>query len=111
IGYDQDKRQQEQERLGLETVVRLQEEFNEEERQRIARVYKVARSFSEVEWEDIQARIEADDELAHRLQAEEREKYSEAKIARLLAELINQRKRHFAQQRAKERRNKLPTHA
>ncbi|GJX38562.1 hypothetical protein Tco_0251865 [Tanacetum coccineum] len=60
----ENKRQQEQERLGLETVVRLQEEFDEEERQRIARVHKVARSFSEVEWEDIQARIEADDELA-----------------------------------------------
>ncbi|GJW79901.1 hypothetical protein Tco_0143876 [Tanacetum coccineum] len=58
------------------------------------------------EWEDIQARIEADEELAQRLQAEEREKYSEAEKARLLAELINQRKRHFAQQRAKEMRNK-----
>ncbi|GJS17269.1 hypothetical protein Tco_0411741 [Tanacetum coccineum] len=46
-----------------------------------------------------------------RLQAEEREKYSEAEKTRLLTELINQRKRHFAQQRAKERRNKLPTQA
>ncbi|GJU48195.1 hypothetical protein Tco_1217750 [Tanacetum coccineum] len=36
-------------------VVRLQKEFDKEERQRIARVHKVARSFSEVEWEDIQA--------------------------------------------------------
>ncbi|GKE46871.1 hypothetical protein Tco_1478129, partial [Tanacetum coccineum] len=62
----ENKRQQEQERLGLETVVRLQEEFDEEERQRIAKEHKVARSFSEVEWEDVQARIEADDELAQR---------------------------------------------
>ncbi|GJW86633.1 hypothetical protein Tco_0161973 [Tanacetum coccineum] len=45
------------------------------------------------------------------LQAEEREKYSEAEKARLLVELINQRKRHFAQQRAEERRNKPPTQA
>ncbi|GKB15292.1 hypothetical protein Tco_0849215 [Tanacetum coccineum] len=36
--------------------------------------------------------VEADEELAHRLQAEEREKYSEAEKARLLAELINERK-------------------
>ncbi|GJR51547.1 hypothetical protein Tco_1402068 [Tanacetum coccineum] len=97
------KRQQEQERVGLETAVRLLKEFDKEERQRIARVHETASSFSEVEWEDIRARIEDDEELAQRLQAEEREKYSEAEKARLLAELINQRNRQFAQQRAKER--------
>ncbi|GJR59953.1 hypothetical protein Tco_1502115 [Tanacetum coccineum] len=58
------KRQQEQERLGLEIAMRLQEEFDEEERQRIAKVHEAARSFFEVEWEDIRARIEADEELA-----------------------------------------------
>ncbi|GJR05918.1 retrotransposon protein, putative, ty1-copia subclass [Tanacetum coccineum] len=46
-------------------------------------------SFNIEEWEDIQATIEADEELAQRIQAEEREKYSEAEKARLLAELIN----------------------
>ncbi|GJX24614.1 hypothetical protein Tco_0230910 [Tanacetum coccineum] len=61
-----------QERLGLETTVRLQEEFDEEERQRIARVHEAARSFSKVEWEDIRARVEASEELVQRLQTEER---------------------------------------
>ncbi|GKC90172.1 hypothetical protein Tco_1150821 [Tanacetum coccineum] len=51
------KRQQEQERLGLQIVARLQEEFDEEERKRIARVHEATRSFSEVEWEDIRARV------------------------------------------------------
>ncbi|GKC10126.1 hypothetical protein Tco_1001736 [Tanacetum coccineum] len=46
-----------------------------------------------------------------RLQAKEREKYSKAEQARMLAELINQRKRYFAAKRAKERRNKPPTQA
>ncbi|GKC65296.1 hypothetical protein Tco_1097894, partial [Tanacetum coccineum] len=55
--------------------------------------------------------VEADEELAQRLQAEEREKYIEAEQARLLTELINQRKRYFAEQRAEERRNKPPTQA
>ncbi|GJX18515.1 hypothetical protein Tco_0221192 [Tanacetum coccineum] len=105
------KRQQEQERLGYEAALRLQEQLNEEERQRIAKAHKVASSFNIEEWEDIRVRIEADEELAQRLQAEEREKYSEVKKVRLLAELINQRKRHFAQQRAEERRNKPPTQA
>ncbi|GJS38812.1 hypothetical protein Tco_0563855 [Tanacetum coccineum] len=84
---------------------------DKEERQRIARVHEEASSFNIEEWEDIQATIEADEELAQRIQAEEREKYSEAKKARLLAELINQRKRYFSQQRAEERRNKPLTQA
>ncbi|GKC74156.1 hypothetical protein Tco_1120039 [Tanacetum coccineum] len=51
---------------------------------------------STAEWEDIQATIEVDEELAQRIQAEEKEKYSKAEKERLLAELINQRKRYFA---------------
>ncbi|GJX66329.1 hypothetical protein Tco_0300672 [Tanacetum coccineum] len=61
------KLQQEQERLGFKEAVRLQAELEEEERQRIVR----------------------------RLQAEEREKYTEADQARMLAKLINQRKRLY----------------
>ncbi|GJT55067.1 hypothetical protein Tco_0990121 [Tanacetum coccineum] len=69
-------------------------------------VHEEVSSLMSVEWEDIQATIEDDEELALRIQVEEREKYSEAEKARLLVDLINQRKRHFAQQRTKERRNK-----
>ncbi|GJW51522.1 hypothetical protein Tco_0092873 [Tanacetum coccineum] len=90
------KLQQRQERAGYEAAVRLQEQLDEEERQRIARLHEEASSFNIEEWEDIQATIEADEELAQRIQAEEREKYSEAEKARLLAELINQRKRYFS---------------
>ncbi|GJR58260.1 putative ribonuclease H-like domain-containing protein [Tanacetum coccineum] len=100
------KLQQRQERAGYKAVVRLQEQLDEEERKRIVGVHKEDSSFNIEEWEDIQAIIEADEELAQRIQAEEREKYSEAEKARLLAKLINQRKRYFAQQRAEERRNK-----
>nr|GEY05152.1 uncharacterized mitochondrial protein AtMg00810-like [Tanacetum cinerariifolium] len=76
------KLQQEQERLGFEATVRLQAELDEEERQRITR-----------------------------LQAEEREKYTEAEQPRMLAELINQRKRYFVAQRAEQKRNKPPRQA
>ncbi|GJU93956.1 hypothetical protein Tco_1318712 [Tanacetum coccineum] len=58
------KLQQEQERLGYEAVVRLQAELEEEERQRIVRVHEAASSFNAEEWEDIQARVKADEELA-----------------------------------------------
>nr|GEV76684.1 hypothetical protein [Tanacetum cinerariifolium] len=63
------KLQQKQERLGLEAGMRLQAKINEEER------------------------VEADEELAIRLQAEERENYTEIEKARMLLEFINQRKR------------------
>ncbi|GKB66199.1 hypothetical protein Tco_0927611, partial [Tanacetum coccineum] len=45
------------------------------------------------------------------LQAEESGKFSEVKKARLLVEMINKRKRLFAQQRAEQRRNKPMTQA
>ncbi|GJX91128.1 hypothetical protein Tco_0344454 [Tanacetum coccineum] len=76
-------------------ALRLQAKLEEEERQRIANVQEAASSFNIEEWDDIQARVEVDEELAQRLQAVEREKYSEAEKARLLAELINQRKLDF----------------
>ncbi|GJZ04131.1 hypothetical protein Tco_0537406 [Tanacetum coccineum] len=58
------KLQQEQDRLGHEAAVRLQEELDEEERQRIGRVHEAAQSFTEEEWENIRARVKADEELA-----------------------------------------------
>ncbi|GJW61082.1 hypothetical protein Tco_0110417 [Tanacetum coccineum] len=78
------KLQLEQERLGLEEALRLQEQLDEKERQRIARVHKEASTFNAEEWDNIQAQIEADEELAHKLQAQERERYSKADKARLL---------------------------
>nr|GEW34143.1 hypothetical protein [Tanacetum cinerariifolium] len=65
-------------------AVKLQEQLDEEERQRIARVHEGANSFNVDEWEDIQATIEDGEELALRIQAEEREKYFKSKKARLL---------------------------
>ncbi|GJU27098.1 hypothetical protein Tco_1165719 [Tanacetum coccineum] len=105
------KLQLEQERLGYEEALRLHAEIDEEERQRIARVQEEASSFNIEEWDDIQARVEADEEFAQRLQSKEREMYSKAKKSRLLAKLINERKRYFAAQRAEERRNKPLTQA
>ncbi|GJV75685.1 putative ribonuclease H-like domain-containing protein [Tanacetum coccineum] len=78
-----------QERHGYEAAVRLQAELEEEKRQRIARVYEAASSFNVEEWEDIQARVEADEKLAQRLQVEEREMYTEAEQARMHVRCLN----------------------
>ncbi|GKC01423.1 hypothetical protein Tco_0987559 [Tanacetum coccineum] len=67
------KLQQRQERLGYEAAMRMQEQLNVEERQRIAIVHEEASSFNIKEWDNVEARIEADEELARRLQEEERE--------------------------------------
>ncbi|GJW46750.1 putative ribonuclease H-like domain-containing protein, partial [Tanacetum coccineum] len=59
------KIQQEHERLVFEEALRLQEQFDEEERQRIASIHEEASTFKPEEWDNIQAQIEADEELAH----------------------------------------------
>ncbi|GJU30097.1 hypothetical protein Tco_1173686 [Tanacetum coccineum] len=53
---------QEQDRLGHEAAVRLQEELDEEERQRMARVHEEAQSFTKEEWENINKSLN-DEEL------------------------------------------------
>ncbi|GJU84396.1 hypothetical protein Tco_1291942 [Tanacetum coccineum] len=49
------KLQLEKERLGYEEALRLQEQLDEEERQRIARVHEEANTFNAEEWDNIQA--------------------------------------------------------
>nr|GEW36391.1 hypothetical protein [Tanacetum cinerariifolium] len=48
--------------VAKEKAVRLQVELDEEERQRIARVLESSNSINVKEWEDIQARVKADEE-------------------------------------------------
>ncbi|GJZ84703.1 uncharacterized mitochondrial protein-like protein [Tanacetum coccineum] len=61
------------------------------------------------EWDDIQAKIEADHELAQRLQAEEQEELSVEEKAKLFQQLLEKRRKHFAAKSAEEKRNKPPT--
>ncbi|GKD67226.1 hypothetical protein Tco_1309334 [Tanacetum coccineum] len=75
------KLQQEQERFGHKATVRLQEELDEEEIQRMARVHEAAQYFTEEEWENIRARVKDDEELSRRLQAEERNKEGVSELA------------------------------
>ncbi|GKE43462.1 hypothetical protein Tco_1470746 [Tanacetum coccineum] len=50
-------------------------------------------SVTDVDWDDVQAQIQAGEDLTQRMQEEERESLSIAERARLLAELINKRKK------------------
>ncbi|GJT61212.1 hypothetical protein Tco_1004745 [Tanacetum coccineum] len=66
------------------TKRKYKEQFDEEERQRITSVHEEASTFKPEEWDNIQAQIKADEELAYRLQAQERERYSKDDKAKLL---------------------------
>ncbi|GJV82781.1 hypothetical protein Tco_1522679 [Tanacetum coccineum] len=61
--------------------------------------------------EDIQARMDADELLVERLQQEEREQFTIEEKSRMLVEMIAERKRFFAAQRAEQIRNNPPTRA
>ncbi|GKC00885.1 hypothetical protein Tco_0987021 [Tanacetum coccineum] len=95
--------------LDEEAAKKLQDEFDEEER--LAREKDEANIALTEEWDDIQAKIEADHELAQRLQAEEQEALSDAEKAILFQQLIEKRRKHFAAKRVEEQRNKPPTQA
>ncbi|GJV59306.1 hypothetical protein Tco_1465406 [Tanacetum coccineum] len=63
------------------------------------------------EFDEIQARMDANHELAVRLTHEEQEKYTIKERARLLAEYFERRKKQLAAERAEAIRNKPPTRA
>ncbi|GKB57487.1 hypothetical protein Tco_0913673, partial [Tanacetum coccineum] len=96
-----------------EVALKLQAEFDEEERlaREKAEKEKEANIALIEEWDDIQAKIDADHQLAERLQAQEQEELSDAEKATLFQQLLEKRRKHFAAKRAEEKRNKPPTKA
>ncbi|GJV81117.1 hypothetical protein Tco_1516987 [Tanacetum coccineum] len=95
-----------------ELAIRLhKEEKAELERMQRERVVQEEASNDALiaEFDNVQARMEADALLAARLQEKEREQFSIDEQARFLVEIIAERKRFFAAQRAEQIRNKPPT--
>ncbi|GJR78962.1 ribonuclease H-like domain-containing protein, partial [Tanacetum coccineum] len=82
------KAEQEQERLDHETAIKIQEELDAAERQRMAQVHQVAQGFTDDEWDDILARVVVDKDFVQQLQAGE--KVSDEDLPRKLVELVNQ---------------------
>ncbi|GJS84459.1 hypothetical protein Tco_0751000 [Tanacetum coccineum] len=62
-------------------------------------------------WDNTQAMMEADFELAQRLQTEEQGEITIGERSRLFVELMDRRKKHFAKLRAEEIRRNPPTKA
>ncbi|GJX18814.1 hypothetical protein Tco_0221491 [Tanacetum coccineum] len=91
-----------------EVAKKLQDEINKEERlarERARLAGMKAQQDKEgnialiKQWHDVQAKIEADYELAQRLQAEEQEQLTDAEKARLFMEFLKKRRKVFAAKR------------
>ncbi|GKC88550.1 hypothetical protein Tco_1149199 [Tanacetum coccineum] len=98
------------EEMSRNLEAQLQAELIEEERL-VRQKEKEANIALIKSWDNTQAMMEADFELAQRLQAEEQGEITIEERSRLFVELMNRRKKHFAKLRAKEIRRKPPTKA
>ncbi|GJT29819.1 putative ribonuclease H-like domain-containing protein [Tanacetum coccineum] len=87
-----------------EELAELEREKEEKQRQEQASMDYIANLYDEV-----QAKMDASEELAARLQMEEREMYSVEERSRLLAEYFENRKKQLAAERSAAVRNKPPT--
>ncbi|GKE48212.1 hypothetical protein Tco_1479470, partial [Tanacetum coccineum] len=96
-------------RLDEELAFKLQAE--EEEEKRLAREKAQQIEEANIAWDDFQAKIDADYQLAQRLQAQKQEELTDEEKARLFIQFLEQRRKHFAAKRAEDKRNRPPTRA
>ncbi|GJV84962.1 hypothetical protein Tco_1524860 [Tanacetum coccineum] len=97
-------------RLDEEIASKLQAEFDEEARLAREKVKKEEEA-NIVSWDNVQAMIDADYQMAQQMHAEEQEKSSIKEKSKLFVQLLEARKKHFAAIRAQEKRYKPPTKA
>ncbi|GJV21015.1 hypothetical protein Tco_1370035 [Tanacetum coccineum] len=92
-----------------EETLRLQAKFDEEDR--LAREKAQQVEETNIDWDDIQANIDADYQPAKRLQAQEQQELTIKEESTLFVKILEKRKKHFAAKRAEEKRNRPPTRA
>ncbi|GJS62659.1 hypothetical protein Tco_0657443 [Tanacetum coccineum] len=100
-------------RLDEEIASKLQAEFDEEvrlAREKAEKEQEANVALTE-EWDDIQAKVNADYQLVQRLQAQKQEELTDEEMERLFVQFLEQRRKYFAAKREEEKRNKPPTQA
>nr|GEU95592.1 hypothetical protein [Tanacetum cinerariifolium] len=88
---------------------RLQAEIDEQDR--LAEEKAQLIEDENLAWDNVQAMIDTDYELAARLQEEDQGEFTIEEKSRLFVELMDKRKKHFAKLRTEEQRRKHPTKA
>ncbi|GJR58031.1 hypothetical protein Tco_1500193 [Tanacetum coccineum] len=96
-------------RLDEELAFKLQAEEEEEERLAKEKAQQVEES--NIAWDDVQAKIDVDYQLAQRLQAQDQEELTDEEKARLFIQFFEQKRKHFTAKRVEEKRNRPPTRA
>nr|GEV94501.1 hypothetical protein [Tanacetum cinerariifolium] len=82
-----------------------------EEEERIAKEKDEANIVVIEQWDEVQAKINADMELAQKLQTKEQEQLTDAEKARLFMEFLEKKRKFFARKREIKKRNRPPTKA
>ncbi|GKA76377.1 putative ribonuclease H-like domain-containing protein [Tanacetum coccineum] len=83
-----------------------EEELNEQQKKRKAQVQFEAQHYTNEDWDLIRAKLEANAELSKSMLGSEAQGED---FAKKMVDLVNQRKKYFAEQRAKAKRNKPMT--
>ncbi|GKA01245.1 hypothetical protein Tco_0673910 [Tanacetum coccineum] len=83
-----------------------EEELNEQQKKRKAQVQFEAQHYTNEDWDLIRAKIEANAELSKSMLGSE---LPAEDFAKKMVDLVNQRKKYFAEERAKAKRNKPMT--
>ncbi|GJU68803.1 hypothetical protein Tco_1255062 [Tanacetum coccineum] len=92
-----------------EPTQRLQEELDEEVRLERERKEEASKAANIAEWDDVQAMMDADYELATKIQEQERKELTIEERSKLFVELMNERNKHFARLIVEEQRRNPPT--
>ncbi|GKB45622.1 hypothetical protein Tco_0896375, partial [Tanacetum coccineum] len=89
---------------------RMQEEqeLSEQQQKRKAEVHEAAQHYTEEDWDDIRAKLEANAELVKDMLGED---MSSEDFAKRMVEMINQKKKYYAEQKAKAKKSKPMTQA
>ncbi|GJX35908.1 putative ribonuclease H-like domain-containing protein [Tanacetum coccineum] len=85
-----------------------EEELSEQQKKRKAEVQEAAQNYTEEDWDTIRAKLEANAELTKSLQGES---MTGEDFAKRMVEMINQKKKFYAEQKAKAKRSKPMTQA
>ncbi|GJT77918.1 hypothetical protein Tco_1044643 [Tanacetum coccineum] len=102
----------EKEQIRLDEELTLKQQAKEKEEDRLAREKAQQDEDANIsKWDNVQAMIDANYELAVRLHAEEQGELTIEERSRLFMELMDKRKKHFARLRAEEQRRKPLTNA
>ncbi|GKF47215.1 hypothetical protein Tco_0137017, partial [Tanacetum coccineum] len=80
-----------------------EEELNEQQKKRRAQVQFEAQHYTDEDWDLIRAKIKANTELSKSMLGSDLQGED---FAKKMVDLVNQRKKHFAEERARAKRNK-----